>query len=170
MLGKKTLLIDADMRKPTINNYFGSTSENGLSEILAGLESEINFESTNIPQLFYMKAGKIPPNPTELLSSDKLDHILDTAQQLYEYIFIDTPPLCMVTDAILFAKKVRGYIFIIKNGKSNTNLIRHTIDNLEQVGANVIGFILNDVNPKSQSIFRTYNVGKYYKYAYSESK
>lgn len=170
MLGKKTLLIDADMRKPTIHHFFGSTNENGVSEFLAGIESDINFESTTIPQLKYLKAGKIPPNPAELLSSTKVNELVAAAQELFEYIFIDTPPVCMVTDATVLAKKVTGYIMIIKNGKSDTNMIKHAIINLEQVDANIVGFILNDVNPKNQSIYKNVDVRRNYKYTYVENE
>lgn len=170
MLGKRTLLIDADMRKPEIHHYFESSHESGFSEILAGIETEIGFESTNIPQLKYLRAGKVPPNPAELLLSNKFDQLIKNAQEIFDYIFIDTPPVCMVTDATILSKRVTGYILIIKNGKSDTNFIKRAVRNLEQVGANIVGFILNDVNSKSQSIYKIHDVRKHYKYDYVKIK
>jgi capsular exopolysaccharide synthesis family protein len=164
MLGKKTLLIDGDMRNPTIQNYFGTMTENGMSEILAGFESNISFESTEIPTLKYLKAGKVPPNPAELLSGGRLDKLIEIAQDHFEYIFIDTPPVCIVTDATVLSKKVTGYIFIVKDGRSDIFIVKQAVGIVEQVGGNIIGFILNDVNPKRMPLSRKYE--HHYKYGY----
>lgn len=167
--GKKTLLIDADMRNPTMHHFFSTPLENGVSEILAGLVSSINFESTNIPSLKFLNAGKIPPNPAELLSSDRLDKLIEIAQENFEYVFIDTPPVCIVTDASVLSKKVTGYICIIKNGISDIGLIKQAIGILEQVGANIVGFLLNNVNPKNHPLYKGYTAGNKYRYEYAAS-
>ncbi|MEL4107010.1 CpsD/CapB family tyrosine-protein kinase [Oscillospiraceae bacterium WX1] len=163
LMGKKTLLIDADMRNPTIHHFFSAPLQNGVSEILAGLESNINFEQTDLPLLKYLNAGKIPPNPAELLSGSRLDKLIEIAREHFDYIFIDTPPVCVVTDATVLAKKVTGYIFIVKDGKSDIRIIKQAVASLEQVGATVAGFILNDVSPKSAPAYQRYST----KYQYA---
>lgn len=153
-MGKKTLIIDADMRNPAIHRFFGSALENGVSEILAGLESNIDFETTTIPALKYLNAGKIPPNPAELLSGCRLDKLIEVAKEHFDYIFIDTPPVCGVTDASILAKKVTGCLLVIREGKSDIQAISRTVGTLEQVGADIVGFILNGINPRDQGIYR----------------
>lgn len=167
MTGKRTLLIDADMRNPTMHHFFCAPLENGVSEILAGLVSSINFESTNFPSLKFLNAGKIPPNPAELLSSSRLDKLIEIAQENFDYVFIDTPPVCVVTDASILSKKVTGFICIIKNGTSDIRLVKQVVGTLEQVGANIVGFLLNDVNPKKHPLYKGYAAGKKYDYGYA---
>ena len=153
-LGKKTLIVDADMRNPTVHRYFGSALGSGLSEILAGLETNVRFEPTTYPLLMYLNAGKIPPNPAELLAGNKLDKILENAQEHFDYVFIDSPPVCVVTDATVIAKKITGYIVIARNGRSDILAVRKAVSIVENVGGNIAGFILNSVNPKKQPMYR----------------
>ena len=98
MLGKKTLLIDADMRKPTINRFFKLDNATGLSDLLANMDSCQVFETSDLP-LSIICAGKIPPNPSELLSSVNMTKIIETAKKKYDYVIIDTPPINAVADA-----------------------------------------------------------------------
>lgn len=155
-MGKKTLIIDADMRNPSIHNFFESSLDNGVSEVLVGFESNIHFEATDYPDLKYLNAGKIPPNPAVLLASSRLDRLLEVAKERFDYIFIDTPPVCLVTDASVLAKKVTGYIVIIRDEKSDILVVKQAVSILEHVGANIVGFILNDINPKKQPLYRNY--------------
>jgi capsular exopolysaccharide synthesis family protein len=166
LIGMKVLLIDADMRNPSIHHYLGASIDNGFSEILAGLESNVVFETTGSPNLSFIKAGKIPPNPAELLSGSRLEKVIEMAQEQFDYIFIDTPPVCMVADALIFAKKVTGYILIARVGESDLHVVKQAVSSLEQVGANIVGFILNDIKPKSQLIG---NNKRYYNYSYGRN-
>lgn len=164
-MGKKTLLIDADLRNPTMHHFFESSLDNGVSEILVGFETNVHFETTNYPDLKYLNAGKLPPNPAVLLGNGRLDKLLQVAQEHFDYIFIDTPPVCLVTDASVLAKKVTGYILIIRDGKSDILVVKQAVSILEQVGANIVGFILNDINPKTQPRYTHYKQ-KYHNYDY----
>ncbi len=155
-MGKKTLLIDADMRNPAIHNFFDCSLDNGVSEILVGFESNVHFEPTDYPDLKYLNAGKIPPNPAVLLANNRLDRLLEVAREHFDYIFIDTPPVCLITDASVLAKKVTGYILIIRDGKSDILVVKQAVSILEHVGANIVGFILNDINPKTQPLYKNY--------------
>ena len=165
-MGKRTLIIDADMRNPTVHRYFNSALGNGLSEILADLIPEIKFEPTHYPLLMYLNAGTIPPNPTELLAGNKLEKIIENAQECFDYVFIDSPPVCIVTDASVIAKKITGYILIARNGRSDIIAVRRAVSNIENVGGNIAGFILNSVNPKKQQLYRAFERRyRYYEYA-----
>lgn len=164
-MGKKTLLIDSDMRNPTMHKMFSIPVKNGLSEILAGLTDNISVSKTGIENLSVLTAGKIPPNPAELLSSERMDKLLDFVREHYDCVFIDTPPINIVTDSTLFAPKVTGYILIVKTDTTNIHDVKTTVSNLEQINANILGFILNDVysdRKKYYSYYRKYS----YNYSY----
>ena len=168
-MGKRTLLIDADMRNPTIHRMFSISVKNGLSEILAGLTDNISVSKTDVENLSVLTAGKIPPNPAELLSSARMDKLLEFVKEHYECVFIDTPPINLVTDSTIFAQKVTGYIVIVKTDTTNTHDVKTTVTNIEQIDGNILGFILNDVNSEKKkyySYYRKYNYNYSYNYNY----
>ena len=168
-MGKRTLLIDADMRNPTIHRMFSISVKNGLSEILAGLTDNISVSKTDVENLSVLTAGKIPPNPAELLSSARMDKLLEFVKEHYDCVFIDTPPINLVTDSTIFAQKVPGYIVIVKTDTTNTHDVKTTVTNIEQIDGNILGFILNDVNSEKKkyySYYRKYNYNYSYNYNY----
>ena len=174
-MGKKTLVIDADMRNPSLHKLFSLSSRNGLSEILAGLTDNITVTKTDIENLSILTSGKIPPNPTELLSSPRMDKLLDFVKEHYGCVFIDTPPINIVTDATVFAQKATGYILIVKTDTTNVPELKTTVSTLQGINANILGFILNDANSEKKKYYSYYR--KYsrsysynYKYAYGNSK
>ena len=140
------MLIDADMRNPTVHRMFSIPVKNGLSEILAGLTDNITVSRTDVENLSILTAGKIPPNPTELLSSARMDKLLDFVKAHYDCVFIDTPPINLVTDSTAFATKATGYILVVKSETTDIQEVRASVNSLEQIEANIVGFILNDVN------------------------
>ncbi len=169
-MGKRTLLIDADMRNPTVHRMFSISVKNGLSEILAGLTDNISVSKTDIENLSVLTAGKIPPNPTELLASSRMDKLLEFVKSHYDVVFIDTPPVNIVTDCTVFAQKITGYVLIIKTDTTNTQDVKTAMNNLTQIGGNILGFILNDVNSEKKkyySYYRKYNYNYNYNYNYS---
>ena len=163
-MGKKTLLIDADMRNPTVHRLFSIPVKNGLSEILAGLTDSITVSKTDIENLSVLTAGKIPPNPSELLSSERTDKLLAFVKQHYDCVFIDTPPVNLVTDPTAFATKSTGYIMIVKAGISDTQSTKKAVDSLTSLGANIVGFVLNDATESNG--MKYYSYGKYRGYRY----
>lgn len=163
-MGKKTLLIDGDMRNPTVHRLFSIPVKNGLSEILAGLTDSITVSKTDIENLSVLTAGKIPPNPAELLASDRMDKLLAFVKQHYDCVFIDTPPVNLVTDPTSFATKSTGYILIIKAGITDTQNTKKAVKSLETLGANIVGFVLNDVVESNG--MKYYSYGKYRGYKY----
>ncbi|MDL2302573.1 polysaccharide biosynthesis tyrosine autokinase [Lachnospiraceae bacterium OttesenSCG-928-D06] len=167
-LGKKTLLIDGDMRNASVAAYINETGETGLSEYLAGMVSEA--EITNPREnLYLLNAGALPPNPAELLAGEYMKELLHQAQNEYDCVIIDLPPAGIVTDALLLAKNVVGYIVIVRAGVSRMNRLKNLVSLLEQVDGCICGFVFNGMNPKSQD----YNYRKldyYYSYGQSENE
>lgn len=174
-MGKKTLVIDADMRNPSLHKLFSLSSRNGLSEILAGLTDNITVTKTDIDNLSVLTSGKIPPNPTELLSSPRMDKLLDFVKEHYDCVFIDTPPVNIVTDATVFSQKATGYVIIVKTDTTNVPELKTTVSTLQGINANILGFILNDANSEKKkyySYYRKYsrNYSYNYKYSYGNDK
>lgn len=167
-IGKRTLLIDADMRNPTVHRMFSVPVKNGLSEILAGLTDNITVSKTEIENLSLLTSGKIPPNPAELLASPRMDKLLSFVKEHYDCVFIDTPPVNLVTDATVFAQKSTGYILIVKANVSDNSDVKTALSNIESIDGNVLGVILNDISTsrhKYYSYYRKYDY-KYGGYSY----
>lgn len=175
-MGKRTLLIDADMRNPTVHRMFSVPVKNGLSEILAGLTDNITVSKTEIENLSILTSGKIPPNPAELLASPRMDKLLSFVKEHYDCVFIDTPPVNLVTDATVFAQKSTGYILIVKANVSDNSDVKTALSNIESIDGNVLGVILNDISTsrhKYYSYYRKYDykyVGYSYGYGYGYKK
>lgn len=163
---KKVLLIDADLRKPTVHRYFGIENKDGLSEILAGLTNEIRIRSTQTENLNILPSGQIPPNPAELLGSKQMDTLLDYVRKYFDYVIIDTPPINVVTDTAILAEKLTGYVFVVQGGKNHYNEVNYAIETLNQMNGRIVGFVLNDVSGKAQQkySYRGRNYGYYRNY------
>ncbi len=167
-MGKKTLLIDSDMRNPTLHRLFSIPVKDGLSEILAGLTDNITVSKTDIENLSLLTGGKVPPNPAELLSSERMDKLLAFVKQHYDCVFIDTPPVNLVTDPTSFATKVTGYIVIVKSASTDIQEVKLAVSSLENIGANIVGFVLNDVTASTKRYYTYYRRYDHkYKYGYN---
>lgn len=149
-MGAKVLLIDTDMRQPSIHNYFDLPIAPGLSECLIGT-SQIQDSITtypNIPELSILTAGTAPPNPTELILSAQFNETLNTIKNEYDYVFIDTPPACAVTDAAIVSTKTLGSILICKSAHTKSDVAKKAKQIIEQGGGKILGTILNGVSSK----------------------
>ncbi len=151
---KKILLIDADMRKPRVARILSkysdnSASDNGLSEFLAGIDEKPNIVATDIPNLSIIFSGKESANPIGLINSKKMDELLALCANEYDYIILDTPPVTVVSDAVLFADKINGYIMAARADYSDINSLTEAVDIIKNVGGEVFGVVLSSVNPKN---------------------
>ncbi|MBO5938316.1 MAG: CpsD/CapB family tyrosine-protein kinase [Clostridia bacterium] len=168
-IGKRVLLIDGDMRCPTIYNYFSlEKRRKGLSELLSGIETE-EVATEVRPNLFVITSGRIPPNPSELLSSPKMKELLAEWKQTYDAIFLDFPPMGVVSDCVILSDEITGYIFTIHSGSDQANSVLFTIDAMEQIGAKILGTVLNDFDPKASSSYSSYNYRSRYSTYYASS-
>ena len=159
---KKVLLIDGDMRKPTVHRYFGLENKNGLSEILAGLTNEVKIRKTEVENLHVLTSGQIPPNPAELFGSKQMDNLLDYVKDFFDYVIIDTPPVNLVSDAAILAEKITGYVFVVQSGKNHYYEFSYALDTIQQMNGNVVGIILNDVTGKAGSHYGNYRSASAY--------
>lgn len=168
--GEKTILIDADLRKPRVEEAFGLGSEHGLTDILAGAEKVMSdVHKTEIPNLDIITCGSIPPNPSELLGSKKMEEFLADLEKKYDRIIFDTPPVLAVTDAVVLSGKVDGVVIVVKAGETHKNAILRAKELLESARAsNILGAVLNMVEHGKTSgyyyYYRQYYGKKYGKY------
>ena len=163
LAGQRVLLIDADMRKPCIHRYFNMESRGGLSEILAGLTSEVKVRATDSKNLSVLTAGQLPPNPAELLATTQMDALLEYVRKYFDYVIIDTPPINIVSDAAVFAEKITGYIVITQSGKNQLRDVSDAVQYLKEMNGNISGFVLNDPNNRVDSHY-SHRYSRYYRY------
>ena len=175
-MGKKVLVIDGDMRNPTCHKFLDTRRENGVSEILAGIAESVNVRKTKYNNLFFIPAGSIPPNPAELLASDKMEELAQFLREHFDYVLVDTPPIGLVTDAALLSEVATGYILIVKSGLSRTPEVQESIDAIKSVGGRVCGFVLNGASGKGSEYYKTkggsygYHYGKEAEFTVKEEK
>lgn len=160
--GKKTLLIDADMRKPTIDRRLKIENKKGLSDILGGFCTIEEGTSYGVYEnLDVIGTVTIPPNPSELLGSKRMEETIKTLQAKYEMILIDTPPVDIVIDSQLMNKYISGIVFIVKENSTMHPDLRRSLNNIELADGKVIGFIKTSCEPKEKSSYRGKYTGKY---------
>lgn len=164
--GLRVLLADADFRKPKIHKLFQIKQMPGLTSILGGFNDVTKcIISTKYAGLDVLPVGPIPPNPAELLASDMFKELIQLLTQHYDYIFIDTPPINVVTDAAIISKYVTGMLIVIMHEMTTKDAINSAVQKLEFVGARVLGFIMNGKKyEKSENRYRQYQ--HKYKYGY----
>lgn len=162
---EKTLLIEADMRKPRIAKSFGIENKVGLSSFLTGATNlDESIKLSPIPNLFIMLSGPKPPNPAELLTSKKPRIMLEELKTKFDRIIVDTPPVLTVTDTVILANMVDGAIDVVRASFLNIELILRGRQRLYEAKSRIIGVILNNVNVKKEDSYY------YYHYYYSEDK
>lgn len=147
-MNKKVLLIDADLRKPTIHKKLQLSNQVGLSDLIVQKLNPSEVIQKVEDQFDVLTAGKIPPNPAELVGSEKMSQLLSCLKETYDYIIIDTPPVLSVTDPQLLALKADGTLIVIREGKARQKLILNAYKELKKLNINVIGSILNDCGQK----------------------
>lgn len=164
--GARVLIIDCDLRKPRVHKYLGLKKNNGLSNVLSGFISVDKAICKNVRgTLDCMTSGQLPPNPAELLASDMMKNLLDELSDKYDYIFLDTPPVTVVTDACTMSHFVSGIVLVVRENYTQHPAVASAIDQLKFADAKILGFILND----SQNLggYGTYKSSYQYKYKYS---
>ena len=169
---KKVLLIDCDMRRPKIQRYLRikHSSQYGLSTVLNGTsEYEQAIGLLDDLGIYIMLAGPTPPNPSELLSSDKCKEMFKILSERFDYIICDTPPVSIVSDALVLSKNTDGAIFVVRQDYARTSQIKEVIEKLNTVDVKLLGSVLNNYEEKTASGYK-YSYDKYYRYgSYYES-
>lgn len=154
--GARTLLLDLDLRRPRLHRIFGTGSDRGISLALVGEPLEDAISETTVPNLSVLPAGPVPPNPAELLMSDKLADMIQRLGGMFDRVIIDSPPLNPVTDSVILSTRVDGVVLVIRAFESTVDQVRHAARSMLSVNAPILGAVLNAVD-----------LGKLeYKYAY----
>lgn len=155
LAGSRTLLIDADLRRPTLHRILGmERTEGGLSAALANGKSwESLAIQTEIPNLFFLDAGIIPPNPAELLSSKRMKAFIDELREHFEMVIIDSPPVVSVADATIIATRVDGTILVSRSAFAPRHLCLQAKHALESVNGKLVGCVLNSVQTRHQPYY-----------------
>ena len=159
--GKKVLLVDADLRKPTLQRTFGLNNSEGLTTLLTSQNKEAADVISQIEgtKLFALPSGPIPPNPSELLNSNRMNILMKRFEEMFDIIIYDMPPVTSVTDAQIMAAKADGVVFVIRHGVSQKDSVLNAKELLEMVNANILGVVFNGVEKK--------NTQSYYGYGYT---
>ncbi len=158
----KVLIIDCDLRKPKIDRYFEISSVPGLTNVISK-EVELSevIRKTKTNNLDVICSGAIPPNPSELLASKYMKNILDELEKQYDYIILDTPPINLVSDALVLLKNSDGIVIVIKDGESTYPEYNRTIELLNRADAKILGVIVNGTKMNKKSKY-----SRVYKYDY----
>ncbi|MEA1889854.1 MAG: polysaccharide biosynthesis tyrosine autokinase [Pseudomonadota bacterium] len=170
---EKTLIFDADMRRPSTKKIFGYDHRSaGMSELLAG-EAELKdvmhkVEGTN---LHVITAGAVPIDPLDLLASNKFKHMLEQLAKIFDRIVIDSPPVSLVSDAVLLSNLADAVVYVIKSDSTNAKIVNASLQKLKRANAHIIGAVINNTDIKKLSKYYGYGYGKYYGsgyYSYGE--
>lgn len=168
--GKKTLLVEADMRIPVVASVLNIEPAPGLSHVLASLSDlKTAVRKTELSSnLSVLPAGEIPPNPSEMLSSKRMQQVIDALAQAFDYIIIDLPPINAVSDGLAVSKLLSGMIMVVRQNFCDQHSLAEAIRQLEFLEVKLLGFVLNgaDAQTKRYRYGKNYKYKKYYKSRY----
>ncbi|MBV8759487.1 MAG: polysaccharide biosynthesis tyrosine autokinase [Deltaproteobacteria bacterium] len=161
--GQRVLMIDTDMRRPRLHASIGVSRNSGLSNLILN-ESDYDevIKSTEVPNLYVLPCGPLPPNPAELLMTQRFKNVLEELEKRFDRVILDSPPLGIVTDAVVLSKQTDGVILIAKSGKTLRDELKRSARMIHNVNGTIFGVILNALEPDSRSGYSYYS---YYGYA-----
>lgn len=168
--GKSVLLLDVDLRNSRFAELFGisKNERKGVSDFLA---QKVTFKDvmkkTDIPNLYIVLSGTMPPNPAELLGSAKFEAFLNVCRDSFDYVIIDSPPLASVIDAAVICRQCDGVIFVIASDMVSCRIIKRALQQIERAGGILLGAVLNKVKFSNRALYGTYGTNKYYYSSYS---
>ena len=151
--GNKVLLVDCDMRKPSIHKKFKISNMSGTAELLLRKESFEDVANFYNENLTIITAGKIPPNPSEMLSSRAMTAFIKEMKKEFKYIILDTPPLQAVTDAQVLSTKADGVLLVVRAGSTKREMVLNSVDLIKKVHGKIIGTVLNGVENKKNNYY-----------------
>lgn len=163
--GKTVLIVDTDLRKPKQHEIFKIKNQNGLCDFLSGNSGADDLvKKTQIPNLFLINSGSEPSNPLELLGSKKLTDFLESVKEHFDYVFFDTPPLLLLSDAIVLGRKIDGVILVVWGGKTSREALRQSSEKLAKHKIKCLGVILNSADLREHDYYYMKHYHHYYGY------
>ncbi|RFU64753.1 CpsD/CapB family tyrosine-protein kinase [Peribacillus glennii] len=155
--GKHVLLVDADLRKPSVHHSFKVSNIQGLTSVLTKkTDLEEAIYKTHVPFLNILTSGPIPPNPAEILDSKAMEMIIEKLKGMFEFVIFDTPPVLAVTDSQIIANKCDGIVMVVASGKTNKEHAVKTKELLEKTKSKIIGVVVNGVDSKRDGYYYEY--------------
>ena len=142
---KKVLIVDADLRKPTVHRTFKLNNEQGLTTLLANSELKFNqiVQHSRELNLYFLPSGPIPPNPSEILGSGRMTLLMQELSQYFDIVIYDAPPITAVTDPQILATKVDGVVLVVRQGYTRKEEVKKAKEALDNVNANLLGYVMN---------------------------
>lgn len=144
-LNKRVLLLDMDFRKPSLHEYFKLSNKTGITDILINKDDFRGYINNVYENLDVVTIGKIPSNPSEMLNSEFIRELISEMSESYDYIFIDTSPVALVSDPITIATFADGVLFVVAHSETDSYIARKSVESLKRVNANIIGTIFNKI-------------------------
>jgi capsular exopolysaccharide synthesis family protein len=163
--GERVVIVDCDLRRPAIHQRLALDRDHGLTNfILAGPEEDWSayVKPTDQPNLFAMTCGPIPPNPAEVFAQERFQRMVTDLRQKFDWVFLDSPPVVSLADAVILASMVDMVMFVVKHNENDKELIRRCVGNLRKVNPHIIGAVLNNVDLERSHYKDYYYVGYYY--------
>jgi non-specific protein-tyrosine kinase len=162
--GQKVVIVDGDMRRPSLHRLFNLTNRSGLAELMLKLDFPVEqaLQPTILKNLAVLTTGHLPPNPAELLGSDRMLKILERLNAMADVVIIDSPPIGAVTDAVVLSRRVDGLVLVVETGVTRMRFMEQGMEQLRRVGAHVLGVVMNKVVTSRGGGYYSY----YYNYGY----
>ena len=142
---KKVLIVDADLRKPTVHRTFKLNNEQGLTTLLSNSDLKFNqvVQHSRDLNLYFLPSGPIPPNPSEILGSGRMTLLMQELSQYFDIVIYDAPPITAVTDPQILATKVDGVVMVVRQGYTRKEEVKKAKEALDNVNANILGYVMN---------------------------
>ena len=164
--GSRVLIVDSDMRRPRVHTAFGLDNEDGLSTAILGMRKvEELVRPTQVPGLDILTCGPIPPNPAELIHTERFKEVVAQLERLYDRVVFDSPPIIAVTDPVILSRHVDGAIIVVKSMVTNRRAAKFAVKQMRDVGGNILGAVLNDLDLENRE-YGYYHYYYYRKYGY----
>lgn len=169
--GRKVIIVDSDLRRPTQHKLFRLANNQGLTTALLDAHTplEEHIQDTIIPGMRVLTSGPIPPNPAELLNSHRMETIRKALSNIADIVIFDTPPSLTVADASILAPQVSGCVLVVDAGKTRQHALKQSLERLEKSNAHILGIVINQLNV-SRGGYYYYDYYRYYNYEYSTKK
>jgi non-specific protein-tyrosine kinase len=149
--GRRTILVDCDLRRPSLHDLFNLKAEPGFTNMILSEEMTVPLQQTSVPNLWLLAAGTKPPNPADLLGSQKVDQLITRLQEEADMVLFDAPPVIAVTDAAVLGAKVDGVLLVIQAGKTKRDHAERAKETLEKAKVRIVGATLTNA-PKDSAM------------------
>lgn len=165
--GHSVIVVDADLHRASLDRQFGLSNQFGLTNALFDPDNyQLYVRSTAVERLRVLTSGPLPPNPSELLGSERMRQLLATLEKTYDFVIIDTPPIGSVSDALVLSPRVDGVVLVVHAGGLPRDVVKRAKSKLDQANAQILGVVLNKVDiEREQPYYYYYNYSSYYSHS-----